>query len=57
MSEVGLIVLEVGDLEVVSTIDEVEEIDQHLAQNVINLEPGKRTVWGEIHLYYAAAEA
>jgi len=57
LGEIGLIVLEVGDLEEVGSMADIEDVDEHLALNVAKLEPGKRTVWGELFPYLADGEA
>ncbi len=53
----GLRVLEIADEREVFGEDEVEEIDDHLAMNFREIEPGKRTAWGTIHCYKGEGEA
>ncbi len=53
----GLRVLEVAEEREIFSVDEVEEIDEHLAFNFKNIEPGKQTVWGTIHGYKGEGEA
>jgi hypothetical protein len=37
--------------------EEIEEIDNHLAMNFRETEPGKETVWGTILVYRRGGEA
>jgi hypothetical protein len=53
----GFRVLEIKDGLEVFGDDEVEKIDDHLAANFRDLEPGKRTIWGTHHCYIAEGEA
>ncbi len=43
-------------VEVIS-IEQVSEVDEHLASNIENWETDKATVWGTIHIYLADGEA
>ena len=54
---VGLRLIELQDLQPVDSVDEIENIDSHLAANIAALEPGKCVVWGTIHTYLASGEA
>jgi hypothetical protein len=53
----GLRVLEIDDVQEVFSFTEVEEVDDHLATNLRDIEPGKQTVWGTIHGYKGEGEA
>ena len=53
----GLRVLEIDDLHEVFSLSDVEEVDDHLAANLRDIEPGKQTVWGTIHGYKGEGEA
>jgi hypothetical protein len=53
----GLRVLEIDEDREVIGEDEIEEIDDHLASNFREIEPGKQTVWGTIHCYKGEGEA
>jgi hypothetical protein len=53
----GLRVLEVDDVREVYSDKQVEEIDDHLASSLRDIEPGKQTVWGTIHGYKGDGEA
>jgi hypothetical protein len=53
----GLRVIEIHDKREVFGEDEIEEIDNHLATNCREIEPGKQTVWGTIHCYKGEGEA
>jgi hypothetical protein len=57
VEHVGLRVLEITGQREVFVDDEIEEIDEHLADNFREIEPGKRTVWGTIHCYRGEGEA
>ena len=47
----------VPDLHEVFSLSDVEEVDDHLAANLRDIEPGKQTVWGTIHGYKGEGEA
>lgn len=49
--------IEVNDIAETSLENFPDELDEHLAENVKNWEPNKRTVWGTIHVYLADGEA
>ncbi|HEY4116068.1 MAG TPA: hypothetical protein VGM17_18570 [Rhizomicrobium sp.] len=49
--------VEIDEIREVSSIEDVKGVDEHLAQNVGALEPGKTVVWGTIHAYIADGEA
>ena len=53
----GLRVIEIDDEREVFGDDEIEEIDDHLAMNFREMEPGKQTVWGTIHGFKGEGEA
>ena len=53
----GLRVIEIDDEREVFGEDEIERIDDHLALNFREIEPGKQTVWGTIHCYKGEGEA
>jgi hypothetical protein len=57
VEHVGLRVLEIADEQEVFGEDEVEDIDEHLASNFREMEPGRQTVWGTIHCYRGEGEA
>jgi hypothetical protein len=53
----GLRVIEIENEREVYGEDEIEEIDDHLASNFRDIEPGRQTVWGTIHCYKGEGEA
>ena len=53
----GLRVLEVQEVQEVAGADQIEEIDEHLAANFRDIEPGKQTVWGTLNCYVGEGEA
>ena len=57
LHELGLRLLDVAEMKEFTSIDQVAEIDAHLANNVEAWETGKETVWGTLHNYYAEGEA
>ena len=57
VEHVGLRVLEITDEQEVFGEDEIEEIDEHLAENFRDIEEGRATVWGTIHCYKGEGEA
>ena len=57
VEHVGFRVLEIADQREVFGEDEIEEIDEHLAANLREIELGKQTVWGTIHCYKGEGEA
>lgn len=57
IEHVGLRVLEIDNEREVFGVDEIEEIDGHLASNFREIESGRRTVWGTIHGYGGEGEA
>ena len=52
----GLRALEVAEMREVFSEDEIEDIDDHLAANFREIEPGKQTVWGTIRCYKGEGE-
>lgn len=57
LSAEALRLVDVSDITETSLHDFPDELDEHLAENVKNWEPKKRTVWGTIHVYLAEGEA
>lgn len=57
LSEIGLEVIEVNDIQELASPEEASELDEHLGDNIRNWEPGKMTVWGTIHIYIGDGEA
>ena len=57
LAEVNLRLIEIGEQRPLVTLDELSECDNHLAENIEALEPGKHVVWGTIHTYLAEGEA
>lgn len=53
VEHLGLRVLEIADEREVFDEDEIADVDDHLAANFRDFEPGKRTVWGTLHCYKA----
>ena len=53
----GLRLVEVSEPQLANSLDQVEELDAHLAANVVALEPGKVVVWGTIWTYVGDGEA
>jgi len=51
LREIGLRLVEIAELLKVSSPEQVEPYDAHLAANMSVWEEGKRTVWGTIHSY------
>ena len=56
LSEAGVRLLEI-DNEHEVLVHDFAEIDEHLSENVHRLEPGKKVVWGTIHVYLADGKA
>lgn len=50
-------VIEIQNVQDVFGDDEVDEFDDHLAENFRNIEEGKQTVWGTLHCYKGEGEA
>ena len=48
----GLRVVSIDDCQMVSDWAEIDAVDDHLASNVLQLEPKKSVVWGTYHTYY-----
>jgi hypothetical protein len=57
LSDVALRLVEVSEIAETTLPDFPDHLDEHLADNVRNWEPDKRTVWGTIHVYLADGEA
>src|SRR5687768_105760 len=51
LNHLGLTVIEIADEHEVFSENDIEQVDDHLAANIRNFEPGKRTAWGTIHCY------
>jgi hypothetical protein len=56
LSEIGLELVGVDEITEASK-DHIDDLDDHLAENVEEWKPGKRTVWGTIYIYLAEGEA
>lgn len=52
----GLRVLEVDKMREAFSHKDVEVVDDHLARNLRQIEPGKHTVWGTVHGYKGEGE-
>lgn len=50
-------ILGIEDHTVVEDLEEIEEVDEHLAEDVFSLSPGQRIAWGTWHVYYGEGEA
>lgn len=50
-------VIGIEDHTVVEDLSEIEEADEHLADDVFELGPGQRVAWGTWHVYYGEGEA
>ena len=57
ITHLGLRVVDIAKQREIFDEDEIEELDEHLAENVRNFEAGKKTAWGTIHCYRAEGEA
>ena len=53
----GLRIIEIEEEREVFGEGEIDDIDEHLAMNFREIEPGKQTVWGTIHCYKVEGEA
>ena len=53
----GLIVEDVEDLQKVSSMAELKELDENMADSVANRAAGEVTAWGTLNLYTAEEEA
>ncbi|MDP3745502.1 MAG: hypothetical protein Q8Q88_00495 [Phenylobacterium sp.] len=53
----GLRAIEIDKLREVFSDEEIEEVDDHLAENFRDFERGKSTVWGTLHCYKGEREA
>jgi hypothetical protein len=54
---VGLRLLEIDEIREIDVQSLPDGLDAHLADNIRQWEPGRRTVWGKIHVYLADGEA
>lgn len=52
----GLRVVGVDKVQEVFSDEDIEEVDDHLAENFINFEEGKSTTWGTLHCYKGEGE-
>lgn len=52
----GLRILEVDKVREALSHKDVEVVDDHLARNLRQIEPGKQTVWGTVHGYRGEAQ-
>jgi hypothetical protein len=52
----GMSLLEVEDAREVFDPEDVQEVDDHLAENWREIEPGKQSVWGTLHGYKGEGE-
>ena len=50
-------VIGIEDHTVIEDLGEIEEADEHLADDVLELGPGQRVAWGTWHVYYGEGEA
>lgn len=57
LAEVGLRLVAIDDTREIEVDNLPDDIDDHLAENIRNWEPGKRTVWGTIYTYIGDGEA
>lgn len=57
LSEIGLKFISVEQPRIVETEYDIEEVDDHLAENFRHLEQGKSVIWGTLHAYLADGEA
>jgi len=53
----GLRVVEIDKLQEVFSDEDIEEVDDHLAENFRLFEKGKSTAWGTLHCYKGDGEA
>ena len=53
----GLRVIEIDHVRELFSDEAIEEIDDHLALNLRDIEPGKQTIWGSLHGYKGEGEA
>ena len=49
----GLVIEGVEDLQPVSSLDEMRELDEELAENAAALAAGDKAIWGTMNLYQA----
>ena len=56
-SHINLRLLDIGSVEKVRSVKEVEDRDEHLANNIREWEAGHRWVIGTVHGYYGEGEA
>lgn len=53
----GLRVAEIDKLQEVFSDEDIEDVDDHLAENFRTFEKGKSTAWGTLHCYKGAGDA
>lgn len=51
LAEIDLTLIETDQIQPLPSIDELNEIDEHLAENVSEWTPGRSSCWGTIHQY------
>lgn len=54
LAEIDLTLIEVDQIRPLPSIDELNEIDEHLADNVAEWTPGRSSCWGTIHQYLSS---
>jgi hypothetical protein len=57
LAALDLRLLEIDRTTLLNDHAEAGELDEHLAENLRSIEPGRRTVWGTIHCYKGESEA
>ena len=53
----GLRVLQVDQVREAFSHKDIEDVDDHLARNLREIEPGSQTLWGTVHGYKGEGEA
>jgi len=54
LAEIDLTLIETDQIRPLPSIDELNEIDEHLADNVSEWTPGRSSCWGTIHQYVSS---
>ncbi len=57
LAEIDLTLIETDEIQPLPSIDELNEIDEHLADKVSNWEPGRATCWGTVHQYLSSEKS
>ena len=57
LAQIGLRLVELDRMIEVTSMDEVANLDSHLAENMETWESGKKTVWGTMQTYVGDGEA